>query len=213
MNTEQEYIEQLEYENSKLKDTIEALHKKCEWEEKTKDLRTLASEYHKMHDEIYKVNIDNIVNHFLSIDANSIIDMWSNGYRIFTEVRDVDDIGIFFKKRYSVHIVGPYTRGHISFHRDKFFGICLAVRRSKFYPFVSDSCFLTMEHNRVCDFSGAIAESCHIIDSKRSKDIINLIEKVNICKGIMNGKLTSMDCYVKRDTFKFPWTDIDGFKD
>lgn len=204
----EEYTKQLEEANEALQRKVEELESRLSWEEKTKDLRTLAAEYNKMDKEIYTVNKDKLVKSILSLDANSIIDMWKNGYRISTEIREVDAFGLFSKKRYSVTIVGPYASGNISYDKNKFFGVQVSVRRSKFHPLVSDKCFLVMEHNRVCDFSGAIAESAHIIDSSKSKDIMNLMERVDICKLMMNGHLASQDCDIKLDTWKNPWTDI-----
>lgn len=207
----EEYTKQLEYANEALQRKVEELESRLSWEEKTKDLRTLAAEYNKMDKEIYTVNKDKLVKSILSLDANSIIDMWKNGYRVSTEIKNTGyDDEILKGKRYSVTVVGPYAAGRISYDKNKFFGIQLAVRRSALHPFIREKCFLVVEHNRVCDFSGAIAESVHLIDTCNSKDIYNLIERINICKHMMNGKLLSQDCDIKLDTFKNPWTSIPG---
>jgi hypothetical protein len=208
-----QYEKQLEEANESLQRRVEELEIRLSWEEKTKDLRNLANEYHRMDKEIFSVNKNKLVNSILSLDNNSIISMWSNGYRISTRCSDIlddndIDFGFFPRKRHSVTIVGPYRNGDVGYDSDKFFGIVLSVRRSFFRPFISDKCFIIMEHNRVCDFSGAIAESVHSIDSIRSKDIFNLIKRVNICKCMMNGKLCNQDCFIKLDTFRNSWADM-----
>jgi hypothetical protein len=220
MSIEKDYISLLEDENARLRDKIEILSRKTEWEEKTKDLRTLGAEYKKMDEEVYSVNKDKILNDFLSLDTASIISMLEHGYRISTSQEPVSDPCFIPKIRHAVNIAGPYVQGIISYNSETFFAVSLSVRRSRFYPLISDSCFLTFEHNRVCNFSGAIAESCHMIDSKHGNTIIELLSRVNMCKKIMNGKLLCMDedkdghpvnCRVSRDTFKYPWTDLKGF--
>ena len=59
-----------------------------------------------------------------------------------------------------------------------------------------------------------------MIDSSYGRKIIDLMKRVDICKKIMNGNLICMDkingmhpmnCVVSRDTFKYPWTDMEGF--
>jgi hypothetical protein len=206
-----EYEKQLEEANEALQRKIDELESRLSWEEKTKDLRVLAAEYHKMWGgEIYSTNKDKLVNSILSIDCNSIISMWKNGYRISTHIKKVDSYGLFEQTKYAVDIVGPYSSDNVLHDRDKFFGIEIAVYRSRFHPLVSDRCCLIMEHNRVCDFSGAIAESIHTLDRSNSKGIMNLMERVDICKRAMNGKLLIQDCYIKLDTWKHPWTAIPG---
>ena len=211
MQENNSYTRQLEEANEALQRRVEELESRLSWEEKTKDLRVLAAEYHKMDQEIYTVNKNKLVNNIISLDSNSIIDMWKNGYRISTKVENTGYSDQILKgKRYSVTIVGPYAAGRISYDKNKFFGVQLAVRRSAIYPFVREKCFLVVEHNRICDFSGAISESAHLIDSCSSKDIYNLINRVNICKHMMNGQLLAQDCCIRLDTFKNPWADIPG---
>jgi hypothetical protein len=209
----EEYISQLEHANESLKNKVEELESRLTWEEKTKDLRALAVEYKKMDKEVFTVNKDRLVNSILTLDSNTIMDMWSNGFRITTGIDRVDYCGqLFTPTRHSIYIVGPWSAGKISYDTNKYFAVSLSVTRSFFYPLVSDKCSLDIQHNRVCDFSGAIAESVHCVDRNIQKDILELIKRVNICKYMMNGKLLSQDCYVKIDTFKNPWTDIPEFR-
>ena len=212
MNADREYISQLEQANQSLQERVEELEKRLDWEEKTKDLRQLAIEYHRMDKEIYEVDKNKIVDSFLSIGVDTIIDMWKRGYRIGTIEKSLTgEMEIFGRKRYSAFIAGPFNGNRIGYDNDKFFSMEISVRRSKFYPLMKDKCFLLFEHNRLCDFSGAIAESCHILSPDKSKDILDLVKRIDICKKIMNS--TVIGAYVKRDSFKFPWTDIPGFEE
>jgi len=205
----EEYIRQLEHANESLKNKVEELESRLSWEEKTKDLRALAVEYKKMDKEVFTVNKDRLVNSIHTLDSNTIMGMWSNGFRITTGIERVDYCGqLFTPTRHSICIIGPWSAGKISYDSDKYFAVSLSVTRSFFYPLVSDKCSLSIQHNRVCDFSGAIAESVHCVDRNIQKDILDLIKRVNISKYMMNGKLAAMDCALKIDTFKNPWTDI-----
>ena len=199
MEPDKSYISQLEKANHSLQDKIEELEKKLNWEEKTKDLRNLGHEYHKMHDEIYKINVETIVNSFLSIDVGTILSMWGGGYRISTEVIDSYDHTLIGKKIHRVSIVGPFNDGRIGSDRDKFFAMALSVLRSNFHPLIKDKCFCIIEHNRIDDFNGSICESAHVIDAKYSKVIFDFIKKIDICKNIMNGECVK--AYLKCDTF------------
>lgn len=205
-----EYEKQLEEANESLQRKVEALETRLSWEEKTKDLRTLAVEYHKMDKEIYDVNMTKIVDGFLSLDVNCIIDMWKKGFRINTVVGKKNDDGNFFcGKRYSVYIAGPFNNNRIGYDSEHMFAMNLEVLRSTWSPLIHDQCSIVIEHNRVCDFSGVIAQSTHTLDKKYSKQIVDFHKKIDICKSFMNNLITS-NLYVKRDTFKFPWTDIPG---
>ncbi len=205
----EEYIRQLEHANESLKNKVEELESRLSWEEKTKDLRELAVEYKNMDKEVFTVNKDRLVNSILTLDSNAIMGMWGSGFRITTVIERDDYHGqLFTPTRHSINIVGPWSAGKISYDTNKYFAVSLSVTRSFFHPLVSDKCFLAIQHNRVCDFSGAIAESVHCVDRNIQKDILDLIKRVNICKYMMNGKLLSQDCHVKIDTFKNPWTDI-----
>jgi hypothetical protein len=210
MNTQNEYIAQLENANQFLQDKVEELEKRLDWQDKTKDLRHLAIEYHRMEQEIYKVDKTKLVDSFLSIDVNTILDMWKRGYRIGTTQRSsYTDTSFFGRKRYAAFMCGPFNENRIGFDKDNFFGIEISVRRSKFYPLMKDSCFIILDHNRTCPFSGAISESCHMLSPDKSKDILDLVKRIDICKKMMNGNV--MGAFIKRDTFKFPWTDIAEF--
>ncbi len=210
MNVDNEYISQLEKANEFLHYRVEELEKRLDWQEKTKDLRQLGIQFHRMDKEIYEVDKTKLIDSFLSIDANTILDMWVKGYRIGTNERSCfSDTSFFGRKRYSAFICGPFKDDRIGFDKDKFLAMEISVRRSKFYPLVKDSCFLILEHNKLCPFSGAIAESCHMLNPNKSKDILDLVKRIDICKKMMNGNV--LGAYVKRDTFKFPWTDMKEF--
>lgn len=206
---DEEYIRQLEHANESLKNKVEELESRLSWEDKTKDLRTLAVEYKKMDKEVFTVNKDRLVNSILTLDSNAIMDMWSNGFRIVTGTESEGYCGqLFTPTRHYINISGPWRAGKISYNSDKYFAVALSVTRSFFYPLVSDKCLLAIQHDRICEFSGAISESVHCVDRNIQKDIFDVIKRVNISKYMMNGKLLSQDCSIKMDTFRNPWTDI-----
>jgi hypothetical protein len=208
---DQEYIKQLEESNQKLQDRVEELETKLDWREETKDWRTMAESLRtdKRHDwrfgELRSSKEDcKMIDGILSMSGETINDMWMHGYRINTFCEQVDDGHLWSRRKHGFTIICKEGSKYPPF------AVSIYVSKSAF-PWVSNRCYILMAHNKICDFSGSMAQSFNRLDSSLDKRILNMVKLIETCKVSMNGRLLNMKAtqwYSFPDKFFSPWADV-----